>query len=75
MAAMETSKRDVAVAEDGRPTEYYQDEFDVDPRHTDDDKRDMLRLGKKQEFKRVFGFWPTFGFTSIYLATWEYILV
>lgn len=39
------------------------------------DVRDMLRLGKKQVFRRNFGFWATFGFTSIYIATWEYLLV
>lgn len=25
--------------------------------------------------KRTFGFWSTFGFTSIYIATWEFLLV
>lgn len=39
------------------------------------DTTDMLRLGKKQVFDRTFGFWPTFGFTNIYIATWEYLLV
>lgn len=27
------------------------------------------------KFKRGFGFWSTFGFTSLYIATWEYLLV
>ncbi|KAK7045423.1 polyamine transporter tpo5 [Paramarasmius palmivorus] len=39
------------------------------------DIRDMQRLGKKQEFKRNFGFWGTLGFVSIYIATWEVALV
>lgn len=39
------------------------------------DHSDMYRLGKKQVFQRTFGFWSTFGFTNIYIATWEYILV
>ena len=39
------------------------------------DRKDMLRLGKVQVFHRTFGFWPTFGFTNIYIATWEYLLV
>ena len=39
------------------------------------DQIDMLRLGKQQVFKRNFSFWPTLGFTSIYIATWEYLLV
>jgi choline transport protein len=43
--------------------------------HTVPDRHDMQRLGKKQEFRRAFGFWATFGFTSIYIATWEYLLV
>ncbi|KAF2471723.1 amino acid transporter, partial [Lindgomyces ingoldianus] len=35
----------------------------------------MARLGKKQEFKRNFGFLSTLGFVSIYMATWEFVLV
>ncbi|PSN68672.1 amino acid transporter [Corynespora cassiicola Philippines] len=35
----------------------------------------MQRLGKKQEFKRNFGFLSTLGFVSIYMATWEFVLV
>ncbi|KAK7045415.1 polyamine transporter tpo5 [Paramarasmius palmivorus] len=42
---------------------------------TSHDVRDMQRLGKKQEFKRNFGFWGTLGFVSIYMATWEFVLV
>ncbi|KAK7045424.1 polyamine transporter tpo5 [Paramarasmius palmivorus] len=39
------------------------------------DIRDMQRLGKKQVFKRNFGFWGTLGFVSIYMATWEVALI
>ena len=39
------------------------------------DMRDMQRLGKKQEFKRNFSFWSALGFVSIYMATWEFVLV
>lgn len=39
------------------------------------DQTDMLRLGKEQVFRRTFGFWPALGFTSLYIATWEYLLV
>ena len=39
------------------------------------DIKDMLRLGKKQEFRRNFSFWSTLGFISIYMATWEFVLV
>ena len=42
---------------------------------TANDRDDMNRMGKQQVFKRNFGFWPTLGFTSIYIATWEYLLV
>ncbi|KAF4314330.1 putative amino acid transporter protein [Botryosphaeria dothidea] len=42
---------------------------------TANDVRDMQRLGKKQEFKRNFGFLATLGFVSIYMATWEFVLV
>ncbi|KAL3419347.1 amino acid permease [Phlyctema vagabunda] len=47
-------------------TEYGDTRFDV---------HDMQRLGKKQEFKRNFGFLSTLGFISIYMATWEFVLV
>ncbi|EME81434.1 uncharacterized protein MYCFIDRAFT_38444 [Pseudocercospora fijiensis CIRAD86] len=42
---------------------------------TDNDRRDMLRLGKKQEFKRNFSFLSALGFVSVYMATWEFVLV
>ena len=32
--------------------------------HGEHDKRDMERLGKKQEFKRNFGFWSALGFVG-----------
>jgi choline transport protein len=43
--------------------------------NTPEDSRDMTRLGKKQEFKRNFDFVSTLGFISIYMATWEFVLV
>lgn len=42
---------------------------------TAQDVRDMQRLGKKQEFKRNFSFISALGFVSIYMATWEFVLV
>ncbi|KAF7948988.1 hypothetical protein EAE96_008166 [Botrytis aclada] len=42
---------------------------------TQNDVKDMLRLGKKQEFKRNFSLISTLGFISIYMATWEFVLV
>ncbi|KAI3604227.1 amino acid transporter [Moniliophthora roreri] len=48
---------------------------DGDWGETFQDRRDMQRLGKKQEFERNFGIWSTLGFVSIYMATWEFVLV
>ncbi|KAI6903080.1 GABA permease-like protein [Hortaea werneckii] len=42
---------------------------------TEHDLRDMKRLGKKQEFQRNFTFWSALGFVSVYMATWEFVLV
>ena len=42
---------------------------------TAQDRADMHRLGKKQQFKRNFNFISTLGFISIYMATWEFVLV
>ncbi|TKA83694.1 hypothetical protein B0A55_00266 [Friedmanniomyces simplex] len=39
------------------------------------DVLDMQRLGKQQEFKRNFSFISALGFVSIYMATWEFVLV
>lgn len=39
------------------------------------DAADMARLGKAQQFHRSFSYWSTFGFVSIYMATWEFALV
>ncbi|ROV91839.1 hypothetical protein VMCG_09203 [Cytospora schulzeri] len=39
------------------------------------DALDMARLGKAQQFHRNFNFWSTFGFVSIYMATWEFAIV
>lgn len=35
----------------------------------------MLRMGKKQEFKRNFSFLSALAFVSVYMATWEFVLV
>lgn len=39
------------------------------------DQRDMLRMGKKQEFKRNFSFLSALAFVSVYMASWEFVLV
>lgn len=42
--------------------------------HGEQDKRDMQRLGKKQEFKRNFSFWSALGFVGKnWLATPGYM--
>jgi hypothetical protein len=43
--------------------------------NSDADRRDMLRMGKEQEFKRNFNFLSALGFVSVYMATWEFVLV
>lgn len=66
-------KNPTQVLEEEQPSEAvdaYQN-----PWHTVFDRGDMQRLGKKQEYRRVFGPVATFGFISVYLCTWEYILV
>jgi amino acid transporter len=60
--------------------EYENDHFSQDGEmdgwgDNDYDKRDMLRLGKKQEFKRNFHTLSALGFVSVYMATWEFVLV
>lgn len=42
---------------------------------TAQDAADMARLGKAQQFHRNFSYWSTFGFVSIYMATWEFTIV
>lgn len=42
---------------------------------TNQDAVDMARLGKAQQFQRNFSYWSTFGFVSIYMATWEYTIL
>ncbi|KAH9909533.1 GABA permease-like protein [Xylariomycetidae sp. FL2044] len=39
------------------------------------DSRDMYRMGKKQEFRRIFGFSTTIMFTSMIQSTWEVVLI
>ncbi|RMD41523.1 hypothetical protein DV735_g3598, partial [Chaetothyriales sp. CBS 134920] len=47
----------------------------IAPGTTYQDALDMQRLGKKQEFQRNFAFVSTLGWISIYMATWEFVLV
>jgi hypothetical protein len=42
---------------------------------TQDDKKDMERMGKKQQLMRNFQRISAFSFTVILTATWEYLLM
>lgn len=60
------------VDEDGLPAhEGYEDVW----ADSTQDQRDMLRLGKTQDFKRSFHLLSVLGFVSVYMATWEFVLV
>ncbi|KJZ69917.1 hypothetical protein HIM_10702 [Hirsutella minnesotensis 3608] len=48
---------------------------DLLDRYTSNDRRDMRRMGKKQEFRRNFRLISTIGFTTCVMGTWEIILV
>ncbi|PSK46418.1 Choline transport protein [Elsinoe australis] len=39
------------------------------------DQRDMVRLGKKQQVKRVFRTWSLLSFTCVVTSTWEYLML
>ncbi|KAL9527814.1 putative amino acid/polyamine transporter [Sphaerulina musiva] len=41
---------------------------------TVDDRRDMHRMGKAQEFRRNFSFIPIFGFAATLMMTWASVL-
>lgn len=38
---------------------------------TELDKKDMWRMGKKQQLRRNFRFFSIFGFVMVLMATWE----
>ena len=38
------------------------------------DKYDMVRMGKKQEMRRVFRQFSILSFTCVIMATWEFLL-
>ena len=39
------------------------------------DAADMVKLGKKQQFRRQYGFWSVLGFACAIMSTWEGLLV
>lgn len=41
---------------------------------TEEDRSNMYRMGKTQEFKRNFSFIPTFGFSAVLMISWEAML-
>ena len=41
---------------------------------TEADRRDMARMGKMQELRRNFSFFPIFGFAAVLMITWEAIM-
>lgn len=46
----------------------------VEKRGTQDDQKDMHRMGKTQELRRNFRFVSIFGYSMILMATWETVL-
>jgi len=40
---------------------------------TEADRHDMRRMGKIQELRRNFSFFPIFGFAAVLMITWEAI--
>ena len=49
--------------------------YDRSALSTDNDRYDMRRMGKKQEFRRNFATLSTIGFTTCVMGTWEILLV
>ena len=62
-------EKNIAVV---RPTEDVAD--DVAQNFTDNDRRDMRRMGKKQELLRNFRIFTSIAFTSCVMGTWEILL-
>lgn len=78
--ALEDGKNEVAVAMQKRgeglvPSSHLVEASEHVRGDTSNDVSDMRRLGKKPEFRRNFGFLATLGFISVYMATWEFVLV
>lgn len=47
---------------------------DIAKNFTQDDRRDMHRMGKKQELMRNFRIFTSIAFTSCVMGTWEILL-
>jgi hypothetical protein len=70
-ALKETAINPPLVPPQGPGPDGEQDDF----HNEDQDRLDMQRLGKKQQFKRTFSLWSSIGFVAIYMATWEFVLI
>lgn len=59
---------EVPAMDDGYTTSPLDDGFGDSWGHEESDRRDMLRMGKKQEFKRNFHTLSALGFVSVYMV-------
>lgn len=70
MAAFKASVK--AKALQSRDSESQQDVSEKSG--TVNNQKDMLRMGKEQQLRRIFGRVSIFGYSMILMATWENIL-
>jgi choline transport protein len=57
-----------------RDSESQKDVLVSEKKGTQDDQKDMHRMGKTQELRRNFRFVSIFGYSMILMATWETVL-
>ncbi|PSK55252.1 Choline transport protein [Elsinoe australis] len=76
MAELDKNNVDYAVAEIA-PTPHQGSvaTLEAEKMGVEDDRRDMLRMGKKQEMRRTFQFFSIWGYAVILGNTWEFALV
>jgi choline transport protein len=70
---MSASKPDLDI-ELRRDSESQEDVLLSEKKGTQDDQKDMHRMGKTQELRRNFRFVSIFGYSMILMATWEVVL-
>jgi choline transport protein len=70
---MSASKSDLDI-ELRRDSESQEDVLLSEKKGTQDDQKDMHRMGKTQELRRNFRFVSIFGYSMILMATWEVVL-
>jgi choline transport protein len=61
---------DLDLVDDG----LHDDAVVSEKRGTQDDRKDMQRMGKTQELRRNFRFVSIFGYSMILMASWETVL-